>query len=104
MAAAMSEYLLAFHTCQKYTGIGQYMAAKSISISLFERATGDRNQAVLGVGALEKRIKSLKGDERLEAQFNKDGTPNSDRADFCYKLTDEAKSKFEIEQAKNGLL
>lgn len=104
MAAAMSEYLLAFYTCQRYTGIAQYIAAKSISTNLYERVRGDRNEAVLRIDMLDSKVKSMKADERLEAQFDKDGTPQSARADFCYELTEEAKTKFEVEQARNGLL
>lgn len=104
LAAAMSEYLMAFYTCQRYTGIEQYLAAKSISTNLYERVVGDRNEAVLRVDMLDKKIKSMSADQRLEAQFDKDGTSKSDRSDFCYEITEEAKSKFEVEQAKNQLL
>lgn len=104
MAAAMNEYLMAFHMCQRYTGKAQYIAARSIATNVYEKISGDRNEAVLGIDAIERTIKGLRGDERLEAQFNSDQLPHADRVDFCLDVTEESKRKFEVEQAKNGLL
>jgi hypothetical protein len=104
LAAVMSEYLLVYYTCHKYTGIEQYLAAKSITTNLSERIAGDRNKAVLQIDMLDRKIKSMNPDERLEAQFDKDGLSASARSGTCFQMTEEVKSKFEVEQARNNLL
>lgn len=104
LAAVMSEYLLVHYTCHKYTGIEQYVAAKSITTNLSERISGDRNKAVLQIDMLDRKIKSMKPDERLEAQFAADGLSQSIRSDTCSQMIEEVRSKFEVEQARNNLL
>lgn len=104
LAAVMSEYLLVYYTCHKYTGIEQYLAAKSIATNLSERIAGDRNKAVLQIDMLDRKIKDMKPDERLEAQFAADGLSQSIRSDTCSQMIEEVRSKFEVEQARNNLL
>lgn len=105
LAKALQEHMLTTYSCQKYLGgLGNYRAAKFLAIQTYERATGDRNKAVLTMDRIEQEIKATKASERMEAQFLEMRLSYVDSVGTCQELIAESMDKVELLQAKLNLL
>src|SRR5690606_14966302 len=103
-ARAMSAHMMSTYMCQRYYGMEQYRTAKFIAINLYARISGDRNEAVIAIDGIEKRIEERKGHERLEVEFDEMDLPYVDRVEVCRQLVSESQDRVELEQARMGLL
>lgn len=105
LGAAIRQNIVVNYTCQEYLGgLVYYRVAKSSATSIFSRITGDKNQTVLDVDKLEKKLKasSLQGD--LEKKFNKLKLDYLGRVGVCQDMVAEHHDKVQVLMAKLGLL